>query len=254
MKESQVYLYNGNFNSLLDLIYRLLSLKNKPLDIQNKEKYKPSLLDEVVELELNDHFDINKLNLSSNIMKTIYYIYLSEKVHKELIIYYFLLNALKYKEKIFTMRNLKCVSSALKIAKYVSNENHKLKGFLRFKEINNHILYAEISPTNNVLELLSFHFMRRLKNEYWIIKDIGRNVYSIYDRKKYYIISGKNIDLKEITVSKKEKEIENLWISFFKTIGIESRENKHCQMNFMPKKYWKYMIEMEDVDEKSNHG
>ena len=253
MREDLVYLYNGNFNSLLDLIYRLLNLKNKPLDICDKEKYRPSLLEEVVELELNDHFDINKLNLSSNIIKTIYYVYLSEEEHKELIIYYFLLNALKYREKIFTMRNLKCVSSTLKIAKYVSGESHKLKGFLRFKEINNHVLYAEISPTNNVLELLSYHFTKRLKNEYWIIKDVGRNMYSIYDTKRYYIVSGKNINLKEINTSENEEEIENLWLSFFKTIGIKSRENKRCQMNFMPKKYWKYMIEMEGVYEKSNH-
>ena len=73
------------------------------------------------------------------------------------------------------MRNLKCVDASLKISKYVSNENHKLKGFLRFQELENHILYAEISPTNNVLELLSIHFKKRLKNEYWIIKDVGRN-------------------------------------------------------------------------------
>ena len=69
-------------------------------------------------------------------MKTIYYVYLSNDEHKELIIYYFLLNALKYQDKIFTMRNLKCVNSALKLAKHVSNECHKLKGFIRFKEIN----------------------------------------------------------------------------------------------------------------------
>lgn len=33
---------------------------------------------------------------------------------------------------------------------------------------------------------------------------------------------------------------------FFKTIGINERKNKKVQINFMPKKYWEYIIEMED--------
>ena len=248
-----IYLYDGTFKSLLDLISKLIELKNKPLDIKEKTNFKPNLLDEVIELELDMEFDISKIMVSKNIMKTIYYVYLSSDEHKELIIYYFLLNALKYQDKVFTMRNLKCVNNTLKLAKRVSNECHKLKGFVRFKEINNHVLYAEIAPDSDVLELLSRHFAKRLANEYWLIKDVNRNMYSIYDTKKYYIISGKNINLKDIEIKEEEKEVENLWLTFFKTIGIAARENRRCQMNFMPKKYWKYIIEMEDAYEKDNN-
>lgn len=254
MKENQVYLYDGTFIGLLNLINKLFEVNQKPLNIYKEEDYQPSLLEEAIKLELNDDFDQTKIKLSNNILKTIYYVYLSNESNKELIIYYFLLNAQKYQKKIFTMRNLKCVTSTLKIAKHVSNELHKLKGFLRFKETKNHILYGEISPTNNILELLSKHFASRLKNEYWIIKDVERNLYSIYDKKKYYIVTGENLDIKEINMSTEEKEIENLWLSFFKTIGIEARRNKRCQMNFMPKKYWKYIIEMRDEYEKGNNG
>lgn len=253
MKTSDIYIYDGTFLSLLNLINALLKRNIKPFDICGNENDAPTLLNNVITLELNPNFDIKEIKLSSSILKTIYYVYLSEEEHKELIIFYFLLNAQKYQDKIFLMRNLKCVTKVLKIAKYVSNENHKLKGFTRFKEINNHILYAEISPTNNILPLLSNHFANRLKNEYWIIKDIERNIYSIYDTKKYYIISGKNINLKDITIDDTEQEIENLWQSFFDTIGIEARKNKRCQMNFMPQKYWKYITEMRKYNEESNN-
>lgn len=253
MKTSDIYIYDGTFPSLLNLINDLLKRNIKPFDICGNENDAPTLLNNVITLELNPNFDIKEIKLSSSILKTIYYVYLSEEEHKELIIFYFLLNAQKYQDKIFLMRNLKCVTKVLKIAKYVSNENHKLKGFTRFKEINNHILYAEISPTNNILPLLSNHFANRLKNEYWIIKDIERNIYSIYDTKKYYIISGKNINLKDITIDDTEQEIENLWQSFFDTIGIEARKNIRCQMNFMPKKYWKYITEMRKYNEESNN-
>ena len=43
-----------------------------------------------------------------------------------------------------------------------------------------------------------------------------------------------------------EENFEDLWKTFFDTIGIKERENKRCQTNNMPKKYWQYMIEMED--------
>lgn len=39
---------------------------------------------------------------------------------------------------------------------------------------------------------------------------------------------------------------QELWKSFFKVIGINDRKNKKVQINFMPKKYWEYIIEMED--------
>lgn len=253
MISNKIYLYDGTFSTLMDLITQLLAFKTKPLNICNQNNYLPSLLDETIELKLDNNFDISKIKVTKNILKTIYYVYLSTDEHKELIIYYFLLNGLKYQDKIFTMRNLKYVNSTLKIAKYVSNENHKLKGFLRFQELENHILYAEISPTNNVLELLSIHFMKRLKNEYWIIKDVGRNTYSFYDKQKYYIIADENINLKTLGAIEKEKEVENLWVTFFNTIGIKERKNNRCQMNFMPKKYWKYIIEMEGAYEKSNN-
>ena len=48
-----------------------------------------------------------------------------------------------------------------------------------------------------------------------------------------------------------EKEIQELWKTFYKTVAIKERKNERCRMNFMPKKYWKYIIELEDLNEKS---
>ena len=124
MISNKIYLYDGTFSTLMDLITQLLAFKTKPLNICNQNNYLPSLLDETIELKLDNNFDISKIMVTKKILKTIYYVYLSTDEHKELIIYYFLLNGLKYQDKIFTMRNLKCVNSTLKIAKYVSNENH----------------------------------------------------------------------------------------------------------------------------------
>ena len=74
---NKVYLYDGSFPELLDLINKLLEQNSRPLGIYNKEDYEQSLLEEAVKLELNNTFDINKLKVSKNILKAIYYVYLS---------------------------------------------------------------------------------------------------------------------------------------------------------------------------------
>ena len=110
-------------------------------------------------------------------------------------------------------------------------------------------MYAKIKPDNDILELLSGHFAKRLKNEYWIIEDEGRNIVSIYNKDKFYIIDRCDIKL---NLDNTDNVWEDLWIVFFKTISIKSRENKRCQMSFMPKKYWQNIIEMESIYEECN--
>ena len=142
------------------------------------------------------------------------------------------------------MRNLNCVNEALKISKHVIRETHKFKGFLRFKELSNNVLYTEIKPDNNILYLLSIHFKNRLKNEYWIIKDAKRRIISLYDKKLFYIYNESDFDLKEIIYDSNESVIQNLWKEFYKNIAIKERKNEKTRMSFMPKKYWENIIEV----------
>ena len=57
---------------------------------------------------------------------------------------------------------------------------------------------------------------------------------------------------RNLILNQKEEFIEDLWKNYFKTIAIKERKNLRCQQNFMSKKYWKNIIEMEDNYEESN--
>ena len=245
-KSNYIYIYQNDFTSLITLLVELAKSKILPLNIQDKN-YIPGLFDKVIELDLSSSNTSAIIShIDRNILNTLFYLYLSNHEYKELIMYYFFLYSLKFKEKVIFHRDINIVDEALKIVKYVQNENHKLKGFTRFKELKRHILYAEITCENNVIFLLSNHFKRRLKNEFWIIKDVKRNILSIYDKKDLYLVDANNCNLKEIILSEEEQEIEDLWKSFYKTIGIKERQNDRCHLNFMPKKYWKYILEVSD--------
>lgn len=246
---NKIFLYDGTFSSLMALIYYLIVFKHTPFGIKDEKKYINNLLDNPIYLNLEKKEEKYKTitnYLSKNIINTAYYIYLSDDENKELIIYYFIKNSLKFKNEIFFQRNLNCVNKALNLRNYVLGEAHKMKGFLRFKETKNNFLYAEMSPTNNIIEIIASHFQKRLKNNCWIIKDVKRNLLAIYDLKKISYYDEKDIIKLNLENNNDEDLVEILWKKYFKTIGIKERKNEKVQMNFMPKKYWNYMLEMED--------
>ena len=243
-----VYMYDGDFLSLLNTIVYLLKNHLHVENIKN-ENYNPSLFENTIHLSIpKQEIIIEQIvsSFGSFVLRSMYDVFLSEEENKEIILYYFFRNALKYRHKIMYHRNLKCVSEVLRISAFVRHEIHKMKGFLRFKELEKNILYAEMEPTNDILFFLSLHFRKRLKSEFWIIKDNKRKILSIYDKKKFVIVKEEEFQLQNLKESKEEKNIKILWKTFYKTIGIKERKNDRCRRNFMPKKYWKYITEVSE--------
>ena len=112
--------------------------------------------------------------------------------------------------------------------------------------MKNNFYYAVIEPTNNILGIVANYFKDRLKNECWIIKDNKRNTYALYDMYKVIFINNEDIIKLNLDLCGDEETIQDLWKTFFKSVAIKERENLKCQKNFMPKKYWGNIIEMED--------
>ena len=251
---NKIYLHDGSFKSLLLLILNLIKFNKVPIDIKSELEYEPNLIDEPVFMDLAKESkslnDFKKIVLPSIYLR-IYYVYLSNNKNKEIVIYKFIKSYLIYKESIISRRNIASVNDLIKISKYVGSEAHKLKGFLRFKKMKD-FYYAEVDPTNNVISILANHFKKRLSNEYWIISDTKRCIYALYDKKKITYLKKEDVVKLNLELSSDEIFFEKLWKEFFNTIGIKERKNLKCQMNFMPKKYWKNIIEMEKENERSS--
>lgn len=246
---TNTYLYDGKFSSLVVLIMELIKVNKVPDNIKSDKDYLPSLFDESIYININnkkEKYEHIKNILNSKILGYAYYVLLSNEEDKEILIYYFLKYALIYDDKVIFYRKIESINNVIKISYRVGQEAHKLKGFLRFKKMKNNFYYAKIEPTNNVICLLAKHFKNRLSNEYWIINDSKRNIYALYDKKKIIYITDEDVVKLNLEYSDNEYFFEDLWKTFFKSIAIKERENKKCQMNFMPKKYWNNMIEMED--------
>ncbi|MCI9489475.1 TIGR03915 family putative DNA repair protein [Lachnospiraceae bacterium 48-42] len=137
------------------------------------------------------------------------------------------------------------VERVFELSRNVGGEAHSYKGFLRFKELENGVLYSEITPKNQVLTCLAPHFADRLPLENWMIYDKTHRMFVVHEAgKKWVLIWDEGID-RSFASRESEQELlyARLWKSFCRTIAIESRTNPKCQLSHLPLRYRGDMLE-----------
>ncbi|MCK5758582.1 MAG: TIGR03915 family putative DNA repair protein, partial [Clostridiales bacterium] len=117
----------------------------------------------------------------------------------------------------------------------------KMQGFIRFKKLEDDLMYATYSPTSNVTSLVAPHFADRMNSFNWIIHDTTRNVFAVYNKRECIIGHSVPSNLPELVDI--EADFEDLWRSYTVHVSIKERLNLKLQMNFMPKKYWHFLTE-----------
>ena len=139
-----------------------------------------------------------------------------------------------------------CVSRTFHLSRSMGNEAHHLLGFLRFRELENGILFAQIHPKNQVLSFLGEHFSDRLPEENFMIYDAVHRQAVLHPKGKgFFITDAQDLDEGMANrISRKEEEYQKLWKGFFGTIAIEARRNPKLQSQNLPKRFWQNMVEM----------
>ena len=127
----------------------------------------------------------------------------------------------------------------------VWNETHHLMGFVRFQELENHILFAKIGPKSNVITLLADHFADRLPLEHFVIYDEIRSIFLIHPAKKeWFCVTGETLDTAFTKkYSDKEEEYQEMFRHFCHKIAIKERENLELQKQMLPLRFQHYMTE-----------
>ncbi len=139
------------------------------------------------------------------------------------------------------------VEKVFELSRFVGGEAHSLKGFLRFQELKNGVLYSKITPKSSLLTCIAPHFADRLPQENWMIHDKTHQMFAVHEKGKQWVIfedEGFEIEDK-ILFSEKEQKYAKLWQGFCQTIAIESRNNPACQMQHLPLRFRPNMVEFE---------
>ena len=243
---NQTIIYDGTFNGLLNIVFQCYSNKFLPQKIYDEKTYSPNFLDKTMYID-TDYTKSERVfsginnNIGYEVLYNSFYAFLSDEKEKEMNILKYICEGFDIGPKINTMITVSYVYKVISMRRKALSECHKLKGLLRFIEVGENIFYAQVHPDNNIIEPLGQHFIKRLPSQNFIIHDKNRNLYFLYNGKDYTIVENQDIHIPEVTLE--EQKYQDLWKIFFKTIAIKERKNPRCQMQFMPKKYWKDLIE-----------
>jgi probable DNA metabolism protein len=159
---------------------------------------------------------------------------------REMMLLDFLREGFRRGANVTRMLTLDPVDRLQKAVRYLNNETHKYKGFVRFSEIGG-ALYAVIEPNNHVLPLLSGHFCDRLRNEAFVIYDKNRALALIYQKGQSVLAPVENWE--PPSPGRTELEYQRMWKRFYDTIAIRERDNPTCRRGHMPKRYWGCLTE-----------
>lgn len=137
------------------------------------------------------------------------------------------------------------VAKVFELSRRVSNEAHMYKEFIRFRELENGVLFSEISPKSQVLTCIAGHFADRFPLENWVIWDKTHHAFLVHKaRQNWGIVWGEELNRGGVEkISRNEAEYEKLWQGFFESISIKERENPHLQRTNLPVRYRREMPE-----------
>ena len=244
----KVYIYDGSYQGLLTALYQAFEQREIPVKILSQADFRDDLFyqrEEIItDTEKTQFFSEQiKEHISAQALKNIFHAYLSEVEKMELYIFRYLFTGFKVGEKVDEFLTKDYVREVQNLAHKVRHESHRLKGLIRLQEAAGGKYYAAVEPDYKTLVLLAAHFKNRFSTMDWIIHDKKREEAIIFSAsEKEWLL----IDLEkefEPELSNKEKEVQDLWQAFFSAVSIKNRSNPRLQQQFMPKKYWKHLIE-----------
>ena len=122
---------------------------------------------------------------------------------------------------------------------------HRYMGFVRFRELENGVLFARIAAEADILSLIAPHFADRLTQEDWMIYDECRQRAAIHPGgQPWFLLDGVDEEcLASLRDSGDEAHFQRLWKGFHRAIGIEERANPGLQRSFLPLKFRRLMTE-----------
>ncbi len=260
----RVYICNDSITGIFSAVYdawkamlkfqREYSLKEIEFGIAIKGMAEQELFCEYIEIEENvkKAAAVEKLiqdHLGSQAYWCIYHAALSNDSQKADAILGTMLEArsIPVSRKIMEHLSHPKVLKVFELSRKVSNEAHFYKEIIRFEELQNGILFAEIEPRYQILTCLGNHFESRFPLENWMIYDKIHNMFLVHEENKHWILAyNQKIDIESAKkISRSEAIYAKLWKVFFESISIEERESYRRQRQHLPLRYRNHITEFQ---------
>ena len=147
---NKTYIYDGTFDGLLTIVFDAYSSKVLPQKVYSDDNYIENFLDRTQYIHTDYEkskrvFDGIEKNICYEALYNSYNAFLSNEKDKEIYILKYLCNGFDVGPKINNMLTISYVFKVINMRKKALSECHKLKGLLRFQEVDNNLCYARNS-------------------------------------------------------------------------------------------------------------
>lgn len=247
--DSVNYEYDGSYEGFLSCVFESFSRREIPHSIYPEGEEQLSLFEaKYIETDLEKARRVARSipdkigKYADRMLKTVF---LSHAENKERMMLLFLYLGYRYGAKVMRMLQDDTVNAMFNTMKFVRNEAHLLREFIRFSQYED-ILIAQITPKNFVLPLLAAHFQARYPNDKFVIVDKTHQAALLADGSSVQI--RQIVDFSMPMPDEDERKYRRLWKLLYQTIEVKERHNEKCRMSHMPKRYWENLTEFSDPD------
>jgi probable DNA metabolism protein len=241
-----VFIYDDSFEGLLTCVFEAYRLKLWP-QVVSVKNYQKGLFDESRTIETAadkaDKVCAKLKELEEMVFYTVQYCYLSSDPQKERIILAYIRHTLSSGRNLNGNYADPIINEALAVMKKVTRETERLKGLLRFQELKDGSFYAACEPDHCVLPLLAEHCCGRFGAQDWLIHDVRRRMMLVYLKGELNLYFDTDVADPQDKYADAEQRYQQSWKTFYNNIAIKERINPKLQRQFMPKRYWKYLVE-----------
>lgn len=270
------YCYDGTLEGLLTAVFKAYEHREDPLDVVRATDLRPRLGQSVRDIETN-------LELALRVQKgirracgpaafqTVMHASLSDNPAAGTIVYRFVRYAMVQNRPHDCARCPKrhgcagpsactgrgrrggsvlndlahpAVGPLLKLDRSVMNERHRMLQFLRFEHMENGVWFAQCNPSAAVVPLIMDWFSGRFNTQPFIIFDENHGMAGVYEGRDWYLVRTDEVNLP--SRASDEKLMQTAWKRFYDTVAVEARYNPELRRQFMPKRLWKNIVEMQE--------
>lgn len=253
------YVFDGTMTGLLCCVFRAFQFKEFDVQVMTQDHVQTGLFDELVNVESNEDqaqrvWQGLKQKVSDNGIRNFYYTFLSEQSSAFQHLFNFSVYAFQSQKPIDRDYGHRDVLALSQWAKQVGREKHRMEAFVRFKKCQDGLFLSLVRPDFNVLPLIERHFKSRYQDQKWLIYDEKRHFGIYYDLKSVHQVHMNALEIDEaietgfsqsfsIELDDDEVLYDQLWKDYFNSVNIKARKNAKLHIQYVPKRYWRYMNE-----------
>ncbi|GAA5000078.1 TIGR03915 family putative DNA repair protein [Acinetobacter puyangensis] len=255
----QRYHFDGSMRGLLCCVFRAFQFKQFYVELCHQGLSQSHLFEDFIDVPCDEAkaqrvWEALKQKVSASALRQLYFAYLSESIDAHQHLFHYCIYVFRQQSQVEKDYSHPSVLAIAQWAKKVGREKHRMEAFVRFKKTADGLFLSLIQPDFNVLPLIQPHFKRRYQDQRWLIYDEKRHYGLYYDLQEIHEVSlcAKEIDAHieigssqhfVVALDTEEMLYDQLWKDYFSSINIRERQNIKLHVQYVPKRYWRYLNE-----------